>query len=202
MARKADALLDPQTLAILEQLQTKTVGPPPVSSGLTGDQLPNNILSIADLDLVRNQIFTEVANLEALNALNTISEIAKMNGYGPIVDSGVIDSATITGSGTSGKQRLVTPAKGTVVDVCGMDATWNTSPGSSVTFGFYIHNDETDVEILMGTTSSSSTNPGLDVNDFLNAPFYITYPFSLRATVSTMGLASSVVLNTYHVRVR
>lgn len=202
MARKADALIDEQTLTILEQLQTKTVGPPPTTSGLVGDQLPSNIISIADFDLVKNQIFTQVENLEALNALNTISQITNLRGYGPIVDSGVIDSATITGSGSGGKQKLVTAKKGQVLDICAMDATWNTSPGASITFGFYVHNDETDVEILMGTTSSSSTNPGLDVNDFLNAPFYLTYPFSIRGTVSSMGSASSVVMNTYNVRVR
>ena len=96
----------------------------------------------------------------------------------------------------------MTAKKGQVLDICAMDGTWNTSPGVSVTFGFYVHNDETDVEILMGTSSSSSTNPGFDVNDFLNAPFFLTYPFSLRATVSTMGSASSVVMNTYSVRVK
>ena len=202
MARKADALIDKQTLTILEQLQTLTVGAPPAASGLTGDQLPANIISIDDYDLVKNQINLEVENLEALNALNTLGRITNLQGFGPVVDSGSITSVTLDGSGTSGKVKCATPKKGEVFDIQGMDGTWNTSPGTSITFGFYIHNDETDVEILLGTTSSSSTNPGFDVNDFLNAPFYVTYPFSLRATASSLGSATTCVINTYHVRVR
>ncbi len=151
---------------------------------------------------MKNQINLEVQNLEALNALNTVGRITDMQGFGPIVDSGAITSVTLTGSGSGGKVKLATPNKGEVFDIQGMDGTWNTSPGSSITFGFYIHNDLTDVEILLGTSSSSSTNPGFDVNDFLNAPFYVTFPFSLRATASSLGSASSCVMNTYHVRVR
>ncbi len=202
MARKADALIDKQTLTILEQLQTLTVGPPPTTSGLTGDHLPANIVSISDYDLVKNQINLEVENLEALNALNTLGRITNLQGFGPIVDSGEITSATISASGSGGKVKIATPNKGQVFDIQGMDGTWNTSPSASVTFGFYIHNDETDLELLLGTTSSSSTNPAFDINDFLNAPFYVTYPFSLRATVSTLGSATDCVMNCYHVRVR
>lgn len=202
MARKADAIIDPQTLTVLEQLQTKTVGPPPASSGLVGDQLPGNIISISDLELVKNQINLEVDNLEAINALTTVAAIAGLQGYGPIIDTGEITSVTLDGSGSSGKVKCATPGKGQVFDVQGMDGTWNTSPGVSITFGFYIHNDETDVEILLGTTTSSSTNPAFDVNEFLSRPFYITYPFSLRATASTLGSAATCVINTYHVRVK
>ncbi len=202
MSRKADALIDKQTLSILEQLQTKTVGAPPTSSGLVGDQLPNNIVSIADYDLVKNQINLEVENLEALNALNTLGRITDLQGYGPIVDSGVITQTDITGSGSGGKQKIATPNKGEVIQVQAVGAEWNTSPGATVTFGFYIQNDETDAQFLIGTISSSSTLPGLDANEFLRVPFNITYPMSLRATVSTMGSASSVTMSTYNVRVR
>lgn len=202
MARKADALIDKETLTILEQLQTKTVGAPSTSTGLVGDQLPSNIISLDDIDLVKNQVFTEVNNLEALNALNTIRQITDLHGYGPIIDSGKIDQATITQSGASGKTKIVTPQKGQVVEILGINANWNTSPGSSVTFGFYVVNDITDDEVLLGTVSSTATSPGLDNNDFLYSPMYITYPFSFRATVSTMGSATSVVMGCYNVRVR
>jgi hypothetical protein len=202
VARKADAIIDPQTLTVLEQLQTKTVGPPPPSSGLTGDQLPTNIISIDDLDLVKNQINLEVNNLEAINALTTVAAIAGLQGYGPIIDSGEITQTAITGSGSGGKQKIATPRKGQVIQVQAVGAEWNTSPGATVTFGFYIQNDETDAQFLIGTISSSSTLPGLDANEFLRVPFNITYPMSLRATVSTMGSASSVTMSTYNVRVK
>ena len=160
-------------------------------------------LDLSTYENVQDSINVEKVNRKLLELTDLIGRVTNnRSSSGPIPDSGVIESATITGSGSGGKQSLVTAKKGQVVDICAMDATWNTSPGATVTFGFYVHNDETDVEILMGTAASSSTNPGLDVNDFLNAPFYLTYPFSLRATVSTMGSASSVVMNTYHVRVR
>jgi len=202
VARKADAIVDPQTLTVLEQLQTLTVGPPPASSGLTGDQLPGNIISIAELDLVKNQIFTEVNNLEALNALNTIARVANLQGFGCIVDSGVTDRTAIPGSGASNITTLRQPNKGEVIQIIGLDAKWDVSPGSSVTFGFYVEDMLTNDRVIVGTVSSSASNPALDANPFLEVPTEITYPMAFRATVSTFGSASSVTVGCYSVRTR
>ena len=202
MARKVDALADEQTLTVLEQLQTKTVGPPAASTGLIGDQTPSNIISVADLDLVKNQIFTEVNNLEALNALNTIARIANLQGFGCIVDSGVTDRTSIAGSGASNITTLRQPNKGEVIQIIGLDATWNTSPGSSITFGFYVEDMLTNDRVIVGTVSSSATNPALDANPFLEVPTEITYPMAFRATVSSFGSASSVTIGCYSVRTR
>jgi hypothetical protein len=202
MARKVDALADEQTLTVLEQLQTKTVGPPAASTGLIGDQTPSNIISVADLDLVKNQIFTEVNNLEALNALNTIARIANLQGFGCIVDSGVTDRTSIAGSGASNITTLRQPNKGEVIQIIGLDANWNTSPGTSITFGFYVEDMLTNDRVIVGTVSSSSTNPALDANPFLEVPTEITYPMAFRATVSSFGSASSVTIGCYSVRTR
>ena len=56
MARKVDAEADFASKAILDQLQTKTVGAPPSSTGLTGDQLPETIFDVNDFDTVKNQV--------------------------------------------------------------------------------------------------------------------------------------------------
>ena len=202
MARKVDALADQQTLTVLEQLQTKTVGPPPASTGLIGDQTPPNIISVDDLDLVKNQIFTEVNNLEALNALNTIARVANLQGFGCIVDSGVTDRTSVAGSGASNITTLRQPNKGEVIQIIGLDANWNTSPGSSITFGFYVEDMLTNDRVIVGTVSSSATNPALDANPFLEVPTEITYPMAFRVTVSSMGSASSVTIGCYSVRTR
>lgn len=202
MARKVDALADQQTLTVLEQLQTKTVGPPPASTGLIGDQTPTNIISVDDLDLVKNQIFTEVNNLEALNALNTIARVANLQGFGCIVDSGVTDRTSVAGSGASNITTLRQPNKGEVIQIIGLDANWNTSPGTSITFGFYVEDMLTNDRVIVGTVSSSATNPALDSNPFLEVPTEITYPMAFRVTVSSMGSASSVTVGCYSVRTR
>ena len=85
MARKKDAEEDQASKAILEQLQTKTVGAPPSSTGLTGDQLPNTIFSADDFELIKNQITLQLSNVEVLNLLNTIGQITnKQSSSGPI----------------------------------------------------------------------------------------------------------------------
>ena len=63
MARKKDAEQDGPSKAILDQLQTKTVGAPPSTTGLTGDQLPETIFDVADFDTVKNQVTLQLSNL-------------------------------------------------------------------------------------------------------------------------------------------
>jgi hypothetical protein len=202
MVRKRDILRDEQARIILDQLNTKTVGPPPTSTGLVGDQAPASIISLSDIENVKNQVNLEANNIDALEALNTIRAITDLKGYGPIVDSGKIHTATITASGSSGGQKVVTPKKGEVLLLGIMDGLWDTSPGSSVTFGYYIVNDQTDAQVLGGTVSSSSTNASLSLLFDNQMPQYITHPFSVKITVSTMGSASSIVISAFTTRVR
>jgi len=169
---------------------------------LIGDQTPNTIVSLSDIEKVKNQINLEANNIDALEAINTIRAITDLKGYGPIVDSGKISTATITASGSSGGQKVVTPKKGEVLLLGVMDGYWDTSPGSSITFGYYIVNDETDALVLGGTVSSSSTNPSLSLLFDNQMPQYVTYPFSVKITVSSMGSASSILISAYTTRVR
>ena len=85
MARKKDAEEDAASKAILDQLQTKTVGAPPISTGLTGDQLPNTIFTADNFETIKNQITLQLSNVEVLNLLNTIGQITnKQSSSGPI----------------------------------------------------------------------------------------------------------------------
>ncbi len=103
MARKKDAEEDFASKAILDQLQTKTVGAPPSTTGLTGDQLPNTIFTADNFETIKNQITLQLSNVEVLNLLNTIGQITnKQSSSGPIevryvakVLSGADDEAEI-----------------------------------------------------------------------------------------------------------
>ena len=66
MARRKDAEEDAASKAILDQLQTKTVGAPPSSTGLTGDQLPNTIFTADNFETIKNQITLQLSNVEVL----------------------------------------------------------------------------------------------------------------------------------------
>jgi hypothetical protein len=88
VARKEDAEKDPQSKAILEQLNTFTVGPPPASTGLVGDQTPAGVMDPVKFDTVKNQMTLQMSNLEALNVLNTIGlATGSQSSSGPLVGS-------------------------------------------------------------------------------------------------------------------
>jgi hypothetical protein len=63
VARRKDAEEDAPSKAILDQLQTKTVGAPPSTTGLTGDQLPETIFKVTDFDQVKNQMMKSSLDL-------------------------------------------------------------------------------------------------------------------------------------------
>ena len=100
MARKVDAEADAASKAILDQLQTKTVGAPPSSTGLTGDQLPETIFDVDDFETVKNQVTLQLSNLELLNVLNTIGQMTNTQSQsGPIPKTGKVVTLTTTSNG-------------------------------------------------------------------------------------------------------
>lgn len=118
MARKKDAEEDYASKAILDQLQTKTVGAPPSSTGLTGDQLPETIFGVDDFDLVKNQVTLQLSNLELMNVLNTIGQITnKQSQSGPIPDTGKI---VVVDESTGGQKTIFQPDPGQVWLVTGV----------------------------------------------------------------------------------
>jgi hypothetical protein len=170
-------------------------------SQLRSSQLES--VSSAAFDKVKDPVYVNSAFEDEARRIKLWGEISgKSSSSGPLANTGQITTATITGSGSANMGKPLTPGTGEVFDCMGISGLWNTSPGSSVTFGFYAVNDEDDTSVLLGTTSSTSTGPGFDVNEFLSKPFYLTYPFSLGVTVSTMGSAANVVISVYSIRVR
>lgn len=107
--------LDPRSKIILDQLNTKTVGPPKSSTGLTGDQLPDTILTASDLDGVRNQINIDDTSIEALKTINVIKTATNQgSNSGPIPGtSKIVTAVDTTGSG-SPRVTLLQPDPGQV----------------------------------------------------------------------------------------
>ena len=97
MARKKDAEEDFASKAILDQLQTKTVGAPPSTTGLTGDQLPETIFDVDDFDLVKNQVTLQLSNLELLNVLNTVGQITNTESKRSYTKTGQVTDLQVVG---------------------------------------------------------------------------------------------------------
>ena len=117
MARKEDAEKDEQTKRVLDQINTKTVGPPLSTTGLTGDQTPESVFSIGDFDRIRNQVTLQLENLELLNVLNTVGQITnKQSQSGPIPNTcEIVSSGTMTGTDVT--QTLKTVPAGQVFQI-------------------------------------------------------------------------------------
>ena len=119
MARKKDAEEDFASKAILDQLQTKTVGAPPSTTGLTGDQLPETIFDVDDFETVKNQVTLQLSNLELLNVLNTVGQITNTQSQsGPIPKTGQITDLQVVGD-NDGTYTLLQPGPGEVWEIQG-----------------------------------------------------------------------------------
>ena len=178
MARKVDAEADAASKAILDQLQTKTVGAPPSSTGLIGDQLPETIFDADTFDQVKNQITLQLTNLELLNVLNTIGQITNTQSQsGPLPDQQQMIQVDNTDSNFI---TFFSPPKGQCwLYVAG---SRNSAAGVSgnVTTEVDIYNPNTDVRVLFIDMSSTSTSdfPLIETNP--GGPIYISHPNVLR----------------------
>ena len=151
MARKKDAEEDFASKAILDQLQTKTVGAPPSTTGLTGDQLPNTIFNVDTFDQVRNQVTLQLSNLELLNVLNTIGQVTNTQSQsGPIPKTGKIVKTNFTAA--SQNKVVATAQPGEVFQVMGACAN-NVSGSGTFTFvlSFTDGTDSVRIESLTGS---------------------------------------------------
>ncbi len=203
MARRKDAEEDAPSKAILDQLQTKTVGPPPTSTGLIGDQKPETVFSVNDFDQVSKQVTLQLSNLELLNVLNTVGQVTNTQSQsGVIVGGGEIQTGSITGAGSSGRQPLLTGKSGQVFLLQAANASCSTSPGATITYGFFLEQISTGTAFLIGTLSSSSTDVALTSDEIFRTPTYVDEDFKISVSASTLGSATSITLECYAVRVR
>ena len=165
MARKVDAEADPASKAILDQLQTKTVGAPPSSTGLTGDQLPETIFDVDDFDTVKNQVTLQLSNLELLNVLNTIGQVTnKQSKSGPIPDTQFVSE---TNSITNSHKTVFQPDRGQV---------WQLVAASIITL------DGASNMILNIEDSTSSTRVQIDTFNGTSNPMELNEPIFISNT--------------------
>ena len=195
MARKVDAEADAASKAILDQLQTKTVGAPPSTTGLTGDQLPETIFDIADFETVKNQVTLQLSNLELLNVLNTIGQVTNTQSQsGPIPGTQKIIQATYTS--TTDDAIFFQPDKGQVWQLVGGDTL---GTGGTGTINWSLK-DSNGVLALMFISSINGQEPIGDNSTGLKYPIFVSHDNFLFANVTSV--ATSVRASLSFIRVR
>lgn len=208
LARRKDAEEDFAAKAILDQLQTKTVGAPPSSTGLTGDQLPDTIFSLSDFETVKNQVTLQLSNLELLNVLNTIGQITnKQSQSGPITNTGEIATATITTSSVD--VDLKAPNPGEVWQVMGVSAesSGSLSTLSGVTLYLKIdtesgHPGSGNAAYILEWSGSGSIEPA---DTSYGSPIFVDENLVLKARIFVsggLGAGEEVKIKVPLVRVR
>ena len=186
MARKVDAEADAASKAILDQLQTKTVGAPPSSTGLTGDQLPETLFDVDDFETVKNQVTLQLSNLELLNVLNTIGQMTNTQSQsGPIPKTGKVVTLTTT---SNGYQTFSVAKPGELWQVTG--ASIKTNDGGTVVLK--TGTSETDsVELGQETAANVTFNPSFGAPILLDENLDIAV--SINAIVGTIVVVVSCI---------
>lgn len=172
MARKEDAKKDSQTKTVLGQINTRQVRRPLASTGLTGDKTPDSVLTLADYDAILNSIDTSVDNLEALNALKLVGDMAGFTPYGGPLRGSL---QTFTINGINGNTTYVDfgPGVWQITDV----SVYYTGGSGTITMRLYVYDDQDTAGplefVYHGTTSSGFTNFNLDAqfDELSGTPF-------------------------------
>ena len=198
MARKKDAEEDFASKAILDQLQTKTVGAPPSTTGLTGDQLPQTVFKTSDFDQVKNQVTLQLSNLELLNVLNTIGQITNTQSQsGPIPKT--MEVKTIS-TDTSGSVVVVfQPPSGQVWQVVGAISTSGSGFSGTVFMETkLIDTVNSTTSEIMSTSSTSGTL--VPMTETTQNPIFVDE--NIQLAVEASGTFTSVSFFVPMIRVR
>tara|TARA_R100001594_G_scaffold147057_1_gene199488 strand:- start:907 stop:1503 length:597 start_codon:yes stop_codon:yes gene_type:complete len=170
MALVDDVRADKRTRNVLTQTNTKTVGAPPAATGLIGDQLPEEVFTVADFDLVKNQVTLEENNFELLNALNIMGQISNLQSQsGPIPGTYKCEQVTSLSSGTA--VNFFTPAKGEVWQVveCGFHVT------GGGTAGFFAELKDQSNDVIVPVQDRLNVTEGaIQFDDFPSGNIYHT----------------------------
>jgi hypothetical protein len=175
MAIVDDIRKDVRTKNVLAQTNTKTVSAPPSSTGLTGDQLPAEVFTVDDFDLVRNQVHLEEKNFQLLEALNTMGQITNMQSQsGPI--PGTYKNVVVTDTTGSGSpvSTLFQPDNG---QVWMLIAAQTSSTFNADAAALNLTDSTTSVKIARETAANTDFEP-------IASPIYITYENRLTVTYS------------------
>jgi len=170
MAIVDDVRRDKRTVNVLKQTNTKTVGPPPTTTGLIGDQLPDEVFTVEDFDLVRNQINLEEDNFQLLEALNTMGQITNMQSQsGPIPGTYKCEQVTSLSSGTA--CNFFTPPKGQIWQV--VECGFHVSGGGNAGYFAQLEDQSNDV-IVPVQDRLNVTEAALQFDDFPSGSIYHT----------------------------
>jgi hypothetical protein len=185
MAIVDDIRKDARTKNVLQQTNTKTVGPPSPETGLVGDQQPASVFTVADYDDVRNQVHLENKNFELINALNIMGQITNTQSQsGPIPGTMSVKSGSDASSGT-----IFAPDAGQVWQLMGLAVGTFNASGINIRF-----NDGTNTMLL-----ATSSGAGL-ITTVPDLPVYVSAPGSIDFVVQSSS-GNNVVQGAF-IRVR
>ena len=202
MARKVDAEADPASKAILDQLQTKTVGAPPSSTGLTGDQLPETIFDVDDFDTVKNQVTLQLSNLELLNVLNTIGQVTNTQSQsGPISGTAKATATAVTGDSTG--TTVFAPDTNQVWELDTASVTHSGGAGATIRTRLLLIDSTNGGEVEIGDESVASNTVPFDPKGNYG-PVRITSDvvLKMKVTGTTGGNEETSTVNVSVIRVR
>lgn len=171
-----DIKRDRPTKNVLAQTNTKTVGPPSTDTGLTGDLLPDEVFSVDDFDLIKNQVNLEERNFQLLEALNTIGQITNMQSQsGPILNTGRVVAVTDTTGSGSPVVTILEPNVGEAYEITA--AEWQIKNANAMFFR--IQEGNTGESVLVEYKTAVGT---LDVT---TVPIRVVYPQRAVVTFGT-----------------
>jgi hypothetical protein len=182
---------DKRTKNVLDQTNTKTVGPPPAATGLVGDQLPDTVFSALDFDQIKNQVNLEAKNFQLLETLNTMGQITNMQSQsGPL--PGTLKIVTTTGT-SAGNNIAFQPD---VNEVWELTAASFGAVGSGSWRGILALKDGDGNYVELVDKSTSGTGQSLD----FVTPIFITSDVYLEFTIVTVDTSLSVKAAVVRVR--
>ena len=167
MAIVDDIKKDRRTKNVLAQTNTKTVSAPSASTGLVGDQLPAEVFTAADFDLVKNQVHLAEENFQLMEALNVMGQITNMQSQsGPMPGTSKIVTVTdTTGSGTP-RVTLLQPDPGQVWLFYGAQTGGSLNANAAQ---IKLYDGSTTIKIASETASATTFDP------VAQGPIYVTH---------------------------
>ena len=183
-----DIKRDRRTKNVLAQTNTKTVSAPLASTGLVGDQAPAEIFTVADFEVVKNQVHLEEENFQLMEALNTMGQITNMQSQsGPIPGTGKIE--VFSGSYSSGTiQDIFTPAIGEVWELISADFNATLSSGTVDSVQLYISDGTNSVMIGENTGDNFDT-----FKDFFASPILVDNNLTIQGRASDSNITALTV---------
>lgn len=170
--------------AILQQINTKTVGPPLASTGLVGDQAPATVFTVDDFDQISKQVHTQQENELALEMLNSIGRITgTQSSSGPIAGTQFVSQTAATSAGDvviyaptadKGVWQLTAASVGTI------------SSGTSNIL-LLLNDVETTSSVLLENVGAAQTQ--FDLNE----PIYVSYPCRIVANLDAYSSGTTTI---------